>query len=184
MANRSYLFLRNKLTHQVSSIGEFNYNLPLAFCALCSDRLQIAKSALFIDEQTNENLPLAIRAEFQGGWQNLLKTLKVFQSQGFMQDADYQALYNASIDFFSPYLEHPENYETWLECGELFMMDEEELEIQCADLCSSLQNYDELLKDDLQDFKRCTAEEGYSKAIAYLGFEWSSVLFYQIDKIE
>lgn len=174
MSNRSYLYSTDDKPEKdaepsLISIAEWNYDIPLISQILVSGDTQICHSAIWEDEAQ-----IALFGDYQTG----LERLKDFFCK--LVEIKPKALeYTSKIVAF---LERDENRKRYffLECGEIYDMQDEDPDIQNRELLESIQSIEVKTEEVLKQLKADESDKLLEYLIAY--GQWSNHLAYQFDQ--
>lgn len=128
MANRSYLYSidfdrtqKERDKEKIFGLSECNYSLPLSYQILASQDSKVSLSINWEYEQ-----PIAIQGDFEKGKQKLLSFLDELSKTDLFELSELQEKIDNTKKFLN---EHALKY-IILECGELYELMEEDLELE------------------------------------------------------
>ncbi len=151
MANRSYLYASNGVKHESGSpeqrnvigISEWNSDIPLIYKILMSGNPKIIKSSIWVEAGN-----IAIVGEYSQGVAQLSRFLDKITLPGA------QELKNEALEFLSK--NHRSHF--ILECGEIYDMEDDDIEIQNAQLFTEISNLEQQIEQALSDLLPPTLE--------------------------
>jgi len=168
MANRSYLYAldfdRTKGAREkgekIWSLSEYSYGIPLAYKILVSQGSKISHSIIWEYEH-----PIAIQGDFEKGEQKLLEFLSRLSNENIFDKDELER----QISDTKKYLHEHKLEHIILECGEIFEMEDGELEEKNKKLFE-----EEILKID----------EKMDEAMVYFKQEKVNILKLQLEITE
>ncbi len=144
MANRSYLYASNFTTGATSpeqrnttGISEWNYDIPLAYKILLSGNPMATKSSIWIEAGE-----IAIVGDYSLGVRRLSEFLDKITQPGFLP------LKHKALEF----LDQNRRTHFVLECGEIFDMGDDELELLNSQLLGEIRNLEPQIAQALQAY--------------------------------
>ena len=138
MANRSYIFSidfdRTKEERDDSKkacgLSEYPYRIPLSYKILVSQDTKMSNSIIWDNEH-----PIAIIADFYKGRQKLFEFLDDLYKKDIFEQAELEEQIKLAKEFL--FNKNHENKYIILECGEIFEMEMERIEVQNRKLFES-----------------------------------------------
>lgn len=153
MSNRSYLFAidfdrtksERKPGEKIYGLSECANLIPLSYLILVSQDSKISNSINW-----NYEHPIAIQGNFEKGKNRLLDFLKELQNEELFDKLELEKQINETQTFLNSH----KLQNIILECGEIYEMKEEELEIQNKELFEdAILNIESEIYEYLNDFR-------------------------------
>ncbi|TCI93628.1 DUF7822 domain-containing protein [Tenacibaculum sp. M341] len=192
MANRSYLYAidfdrtkgERKENEKILGLSEYPYSIPLSYKILVSQDSKISNSINWDYEY-----PIAIQGDFEKGKQRLFDFLNKLQSENLFDKKELEKQIDETKDF----LNNHQLQNIILECGEIYEMNDEELEDQNKELFEKdILNIESQMNEYLNGFRSMnkTIEtlnneiSGLSKSKGFLSRIFSSDNSEKVQELE
>ena len=137
MANRSYIYILKKGAKPIE-VSEANYDIPLVFKILVSEKTQMVKSKLFEHEDT-----IALQGNFNGGIEKLSLFLDTISSKQFVNKEAIRDKIKKTKEFF----EALEGEYFYLDASEVLEMNGEDLFFENKKLFEQINNIDKEIEE-------------------------------------
>lgn len=152
MANRSYLYSISfdKTTEdrqendKIVDLSEYSYNIPISYKILVSQDTKLSHSIIWDYEN-----PIAIQGNFQKGKQKLFLFLEKLKNENIFDSEELEKYITDTKTF----IENNELENVILECGEIYEMNDEDLEIQNQQLFDEIYNINNTIDNLLNELK-------------------------------
>lgn len=152
MANRSYLYSISfdKTTEdrqendKIVDLSEYSYNIPISYKILVSQDTKLSHSIIWDYEK-----PIAIQGNFQKGKQKLFLFLEKLKNENIFDSEELEKYITDTKTF----IEDNELENVILECGEIYEMNDEDLEIQNQQLFDEIYNINNTIDNLLNELK-------------------------------
>lgn len=152
MANRSYLYSINfdktienrQENDKIIGLSEYSYNIPISYKILVSQDTKLSHSIIWDYEN-----PIAIQGNFQKGKQKLFLFLEKLKNENIFDSEELEKYITDTKTF----IENNELENVILECGEIYEMNDEDLEIQNQQLFDEIYNINNTIDNLLNELK-------------------------------
>lgn len=163
MANRSYLYsisfdatAGKKDNDKIFGLSEWSYSIPISFKILVSQDTKLFHSIIWDYEA-----PISIQGNFKKGKQKLFDFLEKLKDENIFDQEEL----NKHIAETKNFLDNNELENIILECGEIYQMNNEELEVQNQQLFEEICNIDQTIDNFWNELKliKSSLEELYAE---------------------
>ena len=183
MANRAYLYSANEDFTQIRDLSESRYPIPFFYKIVMGEDTSICESQIWDYPQ-----PIAIKANFEKGFNKLLALFDYLQTQKELDSAAIAQYRKETTDFFEREKGRIHTY-FFLEGSEIFELLGEPIELLNSDLYNDILAISAQVNDilankplDVFAFSEAAWLHAMKKDVSFLSVYWTHVTYISFNR--